>query len=357
MKQIVALILLLISVGLAGCAGPMTPFGGLNGLALSEEPIARTNNMQEYSGPQIRFTPNRQVLHGSTSFSVNIFDIDGIPENFGIQVTYNNVDVTRQFMAKADKVFLDKNRRKIRMTVDYFRLVPTKENQIRVSYWREFKSQSVTAEYQPPKCSAFETFRRLTDLPDFGVDKKIVEHIDLYARQRNFNPYYIAGLIAQESKFDPRAVSMARAIGLTQVTSLGEAEIIGKYASWPRYPGIHEMSMPRLKLNIMNGKINQNNEWRLNPTLSILGGVEYVTYLAEQWTKPDRRAFVERYLGRSDHVMSEVILASYNSGAARVQNAIEQRGRKWLQHEELSEAQKYVKRVVSYCDYFATGDK
>lgn len=313
--------------------------------------------MQEYTGPQIRFTPHRQVLHGSTSFSVNIFDIDGIPENFGFKIVYNNIDVTQQFLAKAEKVYLDKNRKKIRMTIDYFRLIPVKENSIKVSYWREFKSQAVTAEYQPPRCSAFETFRKLADLPDFKVDKRIVEHIDLYARQRNFNPYYIAGLVAQESAFDPRAVSTARAIGLTQVTTLGEAEIIKKYSNWPRYPGIHDMSLLRLKLGILNGKINPSNEWRLNPTLSILGGIEYVTYLAELWTKPDRRAFVERYLGRSDEVMSEVILASYNSGATRVQSALEEKGKRWLQHEELNEARKYVKRVTSYCDYFATGDK
>ncbi len=357
MNRILRSTFFILLFGLVGCAGPMTPFGGLNSFILSEEPNAKDRPQQEYSGPQIRFTPHRQVLHGSTSFSVNIFDIDGIPENFGLKVIYNNIDVTQQFLAKSEKVFLDRAHRKIRMTLGSFRLISTKDNSIKVSYWREFKSQAVTAEFQPPRCSAFETFRRLVDLPNFGVDKKIVEHIDLYSRQRNFNPYFMAGLIAQESKFDSRAVSTARAIGLTQVTRLGEAEIIKKYSNWPRYPGIHEMSFLRLKLGILNGKINQSNEWRLDPTLSILGGVEYVTYLAEQWTKPERRAFVEKHLGRSDNSMSEVILASYNSGATRVSNAIEQGGKKWLKNEELGEARKYVKRVVSYCDYFATGDK
>lgn len=340
-----------------GCAGPVTPFGGLNSLGLHEEPNAKDNPMQAYQGPQIRFTPQRQVLHSSTTFSINIFDIEGIPENFGLKVFYNGIDVTKPFLEKAEKTYLDQSRRKIRLTIDYFRLIPGRENNIKVSYWREFKSRAVTAEYQPPKCSAFETFRRLGDLPHFKVDEKVIEHIDLYARQRNFNPYLIAGLIAQESKFDPRAVSRSRALGLTQVTSLGEAEIIGKYTNWPRYPGIQDMSLLRLKLGVMNGKINQTNEWRLNPTLSVLGGVEYITYLTEVWMKPDRRAFVEKYLGRSDSAMSEVILASYNSGAARVQSAIEVRGKKWLQDDELGEARKYVKRVVSYCDYFATGDK
>ena len=103
---------------------------------------------------------------------------------------------------------------------------------------------------------------------------------------------------------------------------------------------------------IANGKVNASNEWRLNPGLSIQGGAEYLTYLAEYWSRPDKRAQLEKYVGDDDYALSLVMLASYNSGGSRVSAAIDADGKKWLQDDELGEARKYVRRVASYCDYF-----
>jgi soluble lytic murein transglycosylase len=41
--------------------------------------------------------------------------------------------------------------------------------------------------------------------------------LEKYARQRSLDPFLVAALIRQESEFDPRAVSRARAYGLTQI--------------------------------------------------------------------------------------------------------------------------------------------
>jgi hypothetical protein len=35
-----------------------------------------------------------------------------------------------------------------------------------------------------------------------------------------------------------------------------------------------------------------------------------------------------------------------------VSDALEREGTRWLQDEELGEARKYVRQIVSYCDYF-----
>ena len=43
------------------------------------------------------------------------------------------------------------------------------------------------------------------------------QHLNRYAEQRSLDPFLMAGLIRQESEFNPRAVSRANAIGLTQI--------------------------------------------------------------------------------------------------------------------------------------------
>jgi soluble lytic murein transglycosylase len=62
---------------------------------------------------------------------------------------------------------------------------------------------------------------KLADAPDefwrFAYPVPYQEAIERYSRERNLDPFLMAGLIRQESEFNPRAVSRANAIGLTQV--------------------------------------------------------------------------------------------------------------------------------------------
>jgi soluble lytic murein transglycosylase-like protein len=180
----------------------------------------------------------------------------------------------------------------------------------------------------------------------------VLQFINQNAQKKKLNPFFVAALVAQESSFDPLALSRNRALGLTQVTSLGESEIIKNYETWPRYPGLDAMPLPILRMSILTGRVNSGNEWRLNPAHSIEGGVEYLAYLSEYWRRPERRSMIERKLGPSENALSEVMLASYNAGAARVSEALERNGARWLQDEQLGEARKYVRRIVSYCDHF-----
>jgi soluble lytic murein transglycosylase-like protein len=204
----------------------------------------------------------------------------------------------------------------------------------------------------PPSCSAFAANQMLFAIPDFDPPMAVLQLINQSAQRKNLNPFFVAALVAQESSFDPRALSRGKALGLTQVTSLGESEIIKRFDSWPRYPGLESIPLPLLKVSIMAGRIHSGNEWRLDPAHSIEGGVEYLSYLSDYWSRPDKRAQIERKLGPGENAMSEVMLASYNSGAARVSDALERDGSRWLQDEELGEARKYVRRIVSYCDHF-----
>lgn len=357
--RVTALACLALSLGLCGCAGPMTPFGALNGLGSSAKQLLDKYlaSSAKDGVARLSFYPQRQKLHGSAAFSIVIEDAQGVPEDFGLTVFYNGQEVGRQFLLRADREYMDPNHRMLKLTSKYMRLLPSRENQIYVVYQREPSSPPVALQYQPPRCSAFEAGREVASLPEFDPSPKFIRLINENAGEKKFNPFFVAGLIAQESAFDPRAISVSKAMGLTQVTSLGEGEIVKRFAEWPRYPGVAEMPVPVLKLAVATGEIRADNEWRLNPELSIRGGVEYLAYINQYWNRPDKRAQLAKNMVDGEYSLSEIMLASYNSGPSRVSDAIEKRGPTWMQDEELGEARKYVRRVTSYCDHFANTEE
>lgn len=336
----------------SSCAGPMTPFGAISvfGQRLGGEVDRKTASLEE--PVQIRFAPHRQVLHGKSPFAVIINDPSGVPDDFQLEITYNGIDVSRQFLSRAERTYLDSDKKLLKLATRNFRVLATRDNEIRVGYRRAEGSPLVLAKYMPPQCSAFQTSAPVKRIPLFEPPVDFIQAINFHSSKRAMNPHYVAGLIAQESSFDPSAVSGNKAMGLTQVTPLGEAELIKRVTDWPRYPGINDLSVPMLRLAIMREEINSSNEWRLNPALSIAGGVEYLAYLNEYWSRPDKRELLEKTVGANESALSEVILASYNSGAALVSQALERNGTLWLRDEELIEARKYVRRVFSFCDHF-----
>lgn len=345
----------LIMLSLSGCAGPMSPFGAINVWFKRTLNVGGNGSAEGWDGKsaRVRFVPTHQVLHGAFDFAIEIDDPAGVPLNFYLKLIYNGVDSSSRFLERADRLYLDSEHKRLRLSISHVRVLPSRENKIVVVYRRSDNSQDVVAKFEPPRCSAFAQAREIASVPEFQPPAEILRKINEQSALHGLNPYYVAGLIAQESGFDPLAVSRARALGLTQVTSQGEAEVIRRNSDWPRYPGLDEMSLPWLRFEILEGAVNASNEWRLNPTLSIQGGVEYLIYLSQYWSRPEKRAMVTRNFGSDESALSELMLASYNSGAMRVSQAVEERGSKYLQDEDLVEARKYVGRVVSYCDYFA----
>ncbi len=345
------LISFFMGVASLGCAGPMSPFGAFS-LFKNKSSSNEILTGQTKRAARVRFTPERQVLHTSSTFSVIIEDPEGVPEDFRFSVKYNGLDVTKEFLSHAVVQSLDPLNQQIKLTTKNLRLLAARDNFLTVSYWRKSETQPVTAQYLPPVCSAYTSGRTVLTVPEFEPSMAILQMINLHATSKKLNPYFVAALVAQESSFDSQALSMSKALGLTQVTAGGEGEVIKHFQDWPRYPGVSEMPLPLLKLAIMGGRIHAGNEWRLDPSLSIQGGVEYLAYINEYWNRPEKRAQVQRSLGPSDSALSEVVLASYNSGAARVSEALDRSGPGYLKDEQLGEANKYVRRVVSYCDHF-----
>lgn len=341
-----------MSLLLTGCVGPMTPFGSISWSNSRQSGVIGADNSLDSPKARVRFIPDRQVLHNQTTFSVVVEDASGVPEDFKLAVYYNGIDVSDEFLAHAEITVMDPMRHELKLTTKFLRLLPGRDNDIKVVYQRGDSSGATVANYLPPTCSAFANNQMLFLIPEFDPPPMLLQLINQSAQQKSLNPFFVAALVAQESSFDPLAVSRKRAIGLTQITSLGEGEIVKRYNHWPRYPGVDDMPIPFLKLLILNGRIHSGNEWRLDPAMSIQGGVEYLNYLTEFWKRPERRTQIETKVGISDSVISEVLLASYNSGAKRVSDAINSRGGRWLASEELGETQRYVRRVMSFCDHF-----
>jgi hypothetical protein len=381
-----------------GCAGPMTPFGAISQMsgkpevsplakdigeskseteARTQQPLqvttkdtkfndsgttsdilTKTKSLLLGSGarPVILFSPDRQHLHGKSRFVITIKDGLGVPRTPDLTLLYNGYDLTTRLLAQAE-MQTSEGGKTLKVIFPNLRLLADRDNKIEVVYRHSKHDNYMFARHMPPTCDIFAD-EPVVNLEGFKLSPHLIKTIHKLSLAENVNPSFMTGLIAQESGFNQKAVSWAKAIGLTQVTSLAEQEISKFNADWPRYGNIQDISTPIVKAMILSGKINANNEWRLDPQLSIKGGITYVKLLAAYWRRPDNWAKIVSHYRDPEQGFTEVLLASYNSGFVRVGNALEHDGPNWIRDDELREARKYVNRVMSYCYHFAkSGDE
>ncbi len=116
------------------------------------------------------------------------------------------------------------------------------------------------------------------------------------ARQHDLDPYVVAGLIRQESEFNPEALSPAHAYGLTQIMP----------------------STGRMLLKVSQRRFRPGVLFR--PEVNLRLGTVYL------------REMYETFSGRWEQT-----LASYNAGSARVQN--------WLSWAEYREPAEFVESI------------
>ena len=340
-------------LGMAGCAGPSTPLGAL----WAVHPSQVTRELAEVPdqpsptlgapGVTIDFRPERQVLHGPKPLVVRIADTQGLAEKPRIRVRYDGLDVTRTFLSQARRT-VRAGDREMWIRIPVIRLSPHIDHRIEVRYYTT-AGKSAWAYYQAPICRMMDN-RLVKTTDSFTPEVALLTLIESLSIEAQVNPSLETALIAQESSFNPRTVSWAKAIGLTQVTPIAENAIsdrISDYQSWPRYSGIGRYPASVIKMMVMAGKINASNDWKLNKELSIRGGLAYLILLQKRWSTPEMKARfneVER---------TKLVLASYNSGVTRVVSAVGRYGKNWLSAPELREARKYVNRIFSFCDYFS----
>jgi len=357
---------------LLGCAGPTSPFGAIgplqNKLAVTLEKasgplltpvLPATHNERSIAESfkktknniSIEFFPRRQYLHDKSTLKIKIRDPQGMTSTSSIKVLYDGQNISAVFKKIAD-FQLSADKTEMLFSIKNFRLIADRENKIVVGYRNSFLSPIIYANYELPVCH-YNTHKKILNTKGFKNNLQTLQAIQSIAARNSINPSLLAGLIAQESSFNPLAVSYAKAIGLTQITNLAAIHVNEKYPTWPNHPAMKTFSPLIIKALIKTGTINSDNEWRLDREKSIIGGTEYLQYIESYWELRENRELLTNIFNASEKQITEIILASYNSGPFRVKTSIKKKGKKWVQGKSLREARKYINKVKSYCYHFS----
>lgn len=349
MKNVLVLLTFMIFVG---CAGPTNPFGSQVWINSKYEKLPHEHREKTaHINTQISAFPQTKLYHTPYDLIVQITDESGVPKDFRYQVLYNGKILENWW--KTEKIQFDsQNPHIVNIVFKNLSLLPERENDIQILYYRSIGAIPVVYKLSPPKCSMDEILK-IGSLGDFEkkktINKDIIENL---AIENQVNPTLIAGLIAQESAFNPRAISWAKAVGLTQVTPIANKEIISEKSDWPVDNRISEMNYLQLKTRIYMDKINQDTDWRLDEEKSLEGGILFIKRLKNYWSQKKTVTLLKKVF-KNNIPWTDIILASYNSGAYRVKKSIKRNHKSWLQDKELKEARKYVRKIRSYCYAFS----
>ena len=344
---------------LAACAGPTTPLGAPNSLdgetrdqpkphakrAIVTDPVAQS------TGPSLQLKPDRQVFHDKSDLQITVQDPLGVPDDHRLQITYNGFDVTSSFMEGSERRYLD-NGTKLQIRLNRLRLNTTRGHDIAIRYYRHNRWMSASTQLDPPECLIGDS-ERIRTTGKFHPPSKWLTRIRKSSEQYSINAGLITGLIAQESGFNPRALSSSKGLGLTQVTPVADTEIADEHPEWPRHEAVEDLPVAILRSMISSGRVTGANDWRLDPERSIQGGASYLSYIERYWQQDSNATRVRETFEDANSASSEIILASYNSGISRVSNALREYGPWYLNSPDLRAARKYVRNVASYCYHFS----
>lgn len=340
------LILVAITIFLGSCAGPTSPFGA-QALVFSEfraEPQKLIKHAIEQEISQ------RQVYHTPFDLVLNIKDDKNIPKDFRFEILHNGKRLHRWW--RSEKILMNPlNPTQAKVVFENLSLLPGRKNEITFLYYRDKNSKPVAYKFLPPHCP-LRTGRSIASLTPFQPKGVHIESLESIAKNNEINPSLLAALVAQESSFNPLAISWAKALGLTQVTPLANEDILRQRPEWKHDPQIKDLSFLELKAKILTKKLTKEQDWRLDETKSLEGGSIYLNLLSDYWSRPSVKQTLDRSFNK-DIPLTDILLASYNSGAYRVKRSILRKKEKWLESRELKEARKYVMNIKSYCHAFA----
>ena len=347
------LCLLLSMLLVFSCAGPTNPFGG--DILISENfqisQLASRSISDE--NIQISLSPDKQYYNSPYDLSIKINDPNFDLKRFRYELVYNHKKINRWL--KTEEIHLPKKPSDpVEIRFKNLSLLPGNMNQISFLYYPTGSTHPLVHKLEVPQCLKELAATQLNISP-FKVSNSIKDNIQQIAKKYTYNPSLIAALIAQESSFNIHALSVAKALGLTQITPLAHREIAQVKPAWKIYPKFNQLTYPMLKYHLSTNAMNPKNEWRLDPEKSIEGGVIYLEYLENYWSSPEKSQLLKQTF--NDVIpMTDILLASYNSGAYRVKTAIQSKGKEWLLAKELLEARKYVMNIKSYCYAFNPGE-
>lgn len=346
MKQLVLLVLNLLI--LCSCAGPTSPFGS-NIFITNEYSVVNDRKPQSAALKNIKVesSPANKIYHTPFTLKIKVANNNDIISNFHYEIIYNGQKLERWWETES----ISFNPSKTVATIEFKNIFlrPGLKNNIDFHFYLNKNSKPYIYSFAGPQCN-LEYQENITQMDQFKKHTMYLPVINTMALKYNINPYLLAGLVAQESSFNPKAVSWAKALGLTQVTPLANIDIISKKKDWKYYPNIQKTSYPILKYKIYKGIINASNDWRLDKSKSLEGGTLYIEQLLNYWSLSNNQKLLEKTF--TDIPLTDILLASYNSGPTRVKNNIKKMQKDWLWSTELNEARKYVMNIKSYCHQF-----
>ncbi|MEW6489517.1 MAG: transglycosylase SLT domain-containing protein [Thermodesulfobacteriota bacterium] len=357
-RGVASLILLLAgAAALSGCLGPTTPLGAVDRPAgEGGAPCAAAESPGETAErAQIHFSPSYQRVHGPYTWQVAVVDPHAAdrPDASRLRVFYNGLEVTEsarfQFRV-AYRPAAEGDREALLLEMPHLRLPPLDDHEIVVEY-TPAQGRPLAARYPFPAVRDLGAEEALAGTDPFSVSPRVLEAVFEASRHYRLNPVLLAALIAQESSFNPHAVSKAKAIGLTQVTHLAERDIAPAFPHWPRYPGIERLSRSRLRALIPQA-VHGGNEWRLDPVKSVWGGAHYLAYLRTRLTHERNRPKLGLGGEDEDRILAEACLAAYNSGLTRTLSWLSRHRGQWLDQDDAREARRYVRKILSFYGAF-----
>lgn len=363
-------LLLGATVLLSSCAGPMNPFGSdtlslINDRNDFENLQAFTKILDEHinfdnvgtSTIGIEFFPKKQNRHSIYDLYVKINSTRGKLNPDNIVIFWNGKNVTSSFKHNNKVIFQDE--KNIIYKINRLSLPARLTTDIKVGYQYRGEIRSLYR-YEEPSCrQASKEKIKISSTDPFNVKDSFIELVEKEANKEKTNPSMLLGLIAQESGFNYRSVSSAKAIGLTQVTDAASQHVIKKHDKWKVDKRIEKLPYGVVKFLVRTGKINYKNDWRLNKKKSVIGGLEYINYLKKYWRgnfdliqKSYPKIKTVRSFEKSQ-LFTDLILASYNSGPFRVKSQLIKLSTNWRQSDRLKEAKNYINKVNSYCYHFS----
>lgn len=361
MSFVLKYLLSLLSLCLWGCSGPYTPFGPINSatppqservlvddnILITEDEESDRGTITSTSGLfTAKLSPPRLVYHKDTNYSLSLSRVGSKVDLSSLRVSYEGKDISSSFIKNGSIERKENN--SVVLNFDNIRLPPDRTNEIIIEFVDSVANESVTFSYQEPHCSV-ENIVDVKHTGDFSPSSYITKAINKIAKTYSINPSLIGGLIAQESSFNPKAISWAKAIGLTQITPLAADQILREHKNWPRDPTIANSPVPVIKYKIRSGHITHEHDFRLNPISSIKGGIVYFKYLERYWKSKRNTKLLEDYAKKDQFILSKAMIASYNFGPARIRRSIIQSGLNWHKNKRALGALGYVNRVQSFC--------
>lgn len=374
-KKLISLSVLCLT--LFSCAGPTSPFGAkeiesvfnLDEVEVQEQMNQKMlshyqgildrspANIEEVLEPgelhrdldfvKVTFSPDRQNWHDRFNFKIKVRDELGINPNYKLKILYNNLELSEKQYSNFKRT-LHSDGKGFTLTYKNFRLPVRLGHDIKAIYWRNEESLPYISQFEEPFCEVKGDSNRIASMGPFSKHYPTFQLIRSIANMKNINPNFIAAMVAKESSFNPKAVSWAKAMGLTQVTPIAAKQLRNsENVRWPVYQDAEKLTYFQLKAAVATGLIHEKNDWRLDKKKSIQGAIYYLNYLEDYWENAKSNG-----VAYPEDIETDLILASYHSGAARVKGAYQTEGQFWDGHEELQEAKKYYRKIKSYCYSF-----